>query len=174
MTYCEELKLMIYDKLLLGIILLVFGLVINKLLEKYKANLSIIKEFTILKISKISNTWNILIEFEEESQIIIEKVLTIRKFLNSIAEQTKEIIKETSKLDDNLKIKIDLVNRTLQQNHFWIGNEYYKRFSNYRDSIIEYYQAVIQNRDIDFDEMKMKMNNKKEDLINIVKENLKQ
>ena len=165
---------MIFDKLLLGIILLILGLIINKLLEKYKANLSIIKEFTIARISKISDTWNILIEFEGESQIIIEKVFTIRMFINSsVEEQTKAIVKDTSKLNENLKLKIDLVNKTLQQNQFWIGNEYYKRFSNYRDSIIEYYQAVMQNKEVNFEEMKKIMNNKKEDLINIVKENLK-
>lgn len=173
MTYCEEMKLLIFDRILLGIIILILGFLINKLLERYKSRVSIVKEFTTAKINKISETWNILIDLEEDAQIIIDKVFTIRVFINSsFEEQTKAIINETSQLDENLKQKINSVNKALKQNHFWIGKDYFKRFSDYKDSIIEYYSAVMHNKDVDFAEMKRKLDCNKEDLIKIVKENL--
>ena len=167
------MKLLIFDKILLGIIILILGFLINKLLERYKSKVSLVKEFTTVKINKISDTWNILIDLEEDAQIIVDKVLTIRAIINSSPdEQTRAIMNETSPLELNLKQKIIIVEKTLKQNHFWIGKDYFKRFSDYKDSILEYYSAVIHNTNVDFAEMKAKLDSNKEDLIKIVKENL--
>lgn len=169
MNFCEEIILSFIDKVLLGGLMLLLASIVNRSLERYKSNIMIKKEFTIARINKISETWKSIIELEENSSKIIDKVVVIRNLIkSSVEKQAKEIIRETKGSDKELKVQIDAFTKQLELNQFWLGNDYYTKFSNCKNGIIEYYQTVMHDKDVFTNEIKEKLKDNKEDLFNVV------
>jgi hypothetical protein len=61
----SKLGLLIVDKLLLGLLLLVFGLWANRALEKFKGQLSFYSEINKQRVAKIASVWEAISSLEQ-------------------------------------------------------------------------------------------------------------
>jgi hypothetical protein len=128
LTYKQEIKKLLIDKLLIALILAVFGLLASLLIERYKSTQSFSEELNKLRVEKIAEVWESVFIYESK----------IDRLYSELLNTTSSNIRDLNHIDSIFSARIDFLEKERirimelgDKNRFWIGESSYEDIKNY-------------------------------------------
>ena len=136
MTFQEQLILSLFDKLLIGGLIVLIGFAANTILEKIKSNLSLQNEFTKQRLVYIGDVWSSLYAWDDAVQSLINSTAKIQSDLQSHS-------KELMDMESHSKELMDQAIKRAKANRFWLGQEYYNLIE-FQNALVDYMNAFAE------------------------------
>jgi len=133
----DILKIVI-DKLLIGILLLVAGVLANNLVEKYKLDEGFKTELNKTRVSRIGEVWESLYIYEASVDNVVNEFTQI--VIETEGDDKLEYERRQAELPPLIKVQKNVLAHLIATNHknrFWIGEKTYTEINNYIDVLIE-------------------------------------
>lgn len=165
----EEIIKIVIDKGLIGLLLIVAGYLINRILEKHKSKQSLHNELAKMRISKIGECWEVLFKADSLArQLITVASDGLRKFGNeNWSEYVEYLKKNTPLIEQELRKELDASHSIIEKNRFWIGHKSYHNFHNYTTSIDAYVDAFIIGDSKELMRLKQDMESRRESVVDL-------
>ena len=164
MTFNQQLIITIVDKLAIGLIIILIGLFLNTILERFKSKQALISELAKIRAAKLSEVWELLYKQEALINQSMMKVLSYRLTLLESAKDRKgyskkdfqEAISEALSYIKNSKEIADKFEKLLEKNRFWIGEKLFRKCRKHKNMLssfsYDFSQTFRENKDLDMDE----------------------
>ncbi|HME43944.1 MAG TPA: hypothetical protein VKF36_12715 [Syntrophorhabdales bacterium] len=113
LSFSQQIIVAVVDKGGLGVVLVLAGLLANRLLERYKASQAIREEVAKERLKQIAPIWEELNQTRKEFNLVFIKAIS--------AVVSKSELKEASGGFKELKERIDKISKEVVLNRFWLG-----------------------------------------------------
>lgn len=153
LTYKQEIKKLVVDKLLIALVLAFFGLIASILIEKFKSKQEFSTELNRVRVQKIAEVWESVFIFESKLNNLYNELNDNIEDNNSFNGNSIDSIKTYFDIKkENVFKDIPVILNLCEKNRFWIGEESYKEVKNYlviTRSLNDVIQFIDVNRMID-------------------------
>ena len=129
---------MVFDRLLIGSLILGLGFFFNLKLTEKSANEVFLREIVKVRVDKISHIWSLLYELEH----IREEIFRI--ITNSDRTKAEELSSRLASLQQEYNEKSDETMLCYKRNKFWLGDILVSDLGNYLKLQYEFANAVLQ------------------------------
>ena len=178
-TLRHEIIKSVIDKLFIGAIVGIAGLIGAGLLESYKSDVAFQRQVNTTRLEKIGVAWDhayrvggayerlsrVLDEAEEADSALRaldfdrsqlksspEAEALLRRSLNNHAAAIGRLLDSAFTIDQEVSSEVDIAQAAIQQDRFWIGDEEYKALSEYFDLIRAYADSIRYPTEISLDQ----------------------
>lgn len=125
--------------------ILVLGLLVKVLLEKYKNKLSLTREVNRARVDKISECWETHSELEYQ-------LFQVHSDLHASVDG--QISNELRAKCDQLLVQRELVKKMLAKHKFWLPSDIGEKSKSYLDLFDKYKKALCNGRKVECDQLK--------------------
>lgn len=143
----KDLFKIILDKLLIGILLVIFGAIANQVVEKYRFEEGFRTELNKTRVARIGETWENLYIYEASVDNVVDQFRTIVIEEDSDEEEFRRKQIELPPLIEIQGQALTNLLATSYKNRFWIGEDNYLEIINYTN-ILEELMDAYANYDI--------------------------
>ncbi|MEM7374399.1 MAG: hypothetical protein AAF587_37740 [Bacteroidota bacterium] len=134
-----------YEILKESIVILVLGVVVAYLLEKFKNKITLVREVNHARVDKISDCWEEHSELEYQLFEVHEDLLALEG--THISEELKEKC-------DKLMDQREVVRKTMAKHKFWLNQDVYKESQHYLEIIDSYKVALCNGNKVECERLK--------------------
>ena len=134
----ESLWCLVFDRILIGVILLLVGTGLSYALERVKMGLALKVETRKQRVARIAEVWSAVYESEGASRKLI---LSAIKLLKDGANEST-LRSELTPLEEQSKAKATSVIEAADKNRVWLGDAGYDRVREFHGALMDLVGAV--------------------------------
>ncbi len=159
----KDLLKILFDRFMIGVLLIFIGLFANYLIEKYKSQEGFRIELNKTRVARIGEVWENLYMYEASVDNLVDH-------FTKITIEAKSEEEELKRKKEELPASIKTFEQALAQlvavrlkNRFWIGEDSYLEITNYSDVLSELIDAyakydVDRIKELDQKRIKLRQN----------------
>jgi len=171
MTFKEQLLLTLIDKLAIGILILVAGLLFNRILERFKSKQAFSNEISKQRVAEIGSVCSHIYEWESSLGHTIERTEILKLHFKDNTEDIASRLKGQEDLPTKelVERKLYVLRISLGKSYFWLGEELYQHLVEYCLNIKEAFDAYLdEGLSEHFNELSGKLDQSRENIMNFL------
>lgn len=158
----ESLWLSILEKLVIAIIVALFGFSLNRALERYKARSAFLAGYTDRHIGAISEAWRLMYTWEAAVKGHLRFYSSVElEDRHDVVDDLLPAIDESRRLSRDVRTYVD-------ENRFWLGEDLYMKFVKYHNNLDPYIDAVVRGQLDDRSRLELRMQEHQEDILTLL------
>lgn len=165
MGFASQAALDILDKLVIGTLILIIGMFVNRSFENYKARSAFISGYTEKHIGAIAEAWQLMYSWEDFVRRSFRRqgIFTDEQW-HAWMDDLAEAIKESQRRELALQSFVE-------SNRFWLGEHLYACLVMYHNELDSYVRAVLWDRRGDFEVIHRALTARKQDIMTLLRVN---
>ncbi len=147
----DKLTFLIVDKVLIGVLLVIFGFFLKLIIIQFTARLALESKIAEERVIKIGETWSKVYEYQHQVLQFIDAIMmAIQKFPDDREARKEEIDRKVGPLKEDMIAGANAVPKFLEEQRFWLGESIYKKFQDHSEKI---YNLMVAASEMDIKEV---------------------